>query len=192
MKDLIVRINKKLEEASQVNRLLNDYGEVIVRISGEIIKTLRRGRTVYLFGNGGSAADAQHLATELLGRFRLHNRRPLPAMALTTNTSVLTALANDYGYSAVFARQVMGLVKRGDIVIAISTSGNSPNVLEGVKAARRLGARTIGFTGRTGGKLKRFVDLCLCAPSEVTARIQECHITVGHIICELVEDEFSG
>ncbi len=192
MKKLIGKTNQRLIEVAHVSQLMANYGLVLTQIAEEMIKTLRRGRTVYLFGNGGSAADAQHIAAELVGRFQMNKRRPLPAVSLTTNTSLLTSIANDYGYVAVFARQVLGLVKKGDLVIAFSTSGNSASVLEGIKAARRIGVRTIGFTGQTGGKLKRLVNLCFCAPSKITARIQECHITAGHIICELIEDEFSS
>jgi D-sedoheptulose 7-phosphate isomerase len=186
MSNLLTQIQTRLAEAQRVNFFLKDSGPVIMRITEQTIKALKQNKTVYLFGNGGSAADAQHLATELACRM-LINRPALPAIALTTNTSLLTAIANDYSSDEIFARQVMGLVKKGDIVIALSTSGNSANILSGVKAARKCGAYIIGFTGETGGRLKNMVDICFCAPSNVTARIQECHITAGHIICELVE-----
>ncbi|MFZ5435620.1 MAG: D-sedoheptulose 7-phosphate isomerase [Bacillota bacterium] len=144
-----------------------------------------RGK-VLLCGNGGSAADAQHIAGELVGRF-LRERRPLPALALNTNTSTLTALGNDYGFEEVFARQVAALGRPGDVLIAISTSGKSPNVVRAASAARKKGLKVIGLTGAGGGELKELCDLCLCIPSESTPRIQEMHILIGHIICELVE-----
>lgn len=163
--------------------------DLIERMAQTILDAYRRGKKVVIFGNGGSAADAQHIAAELVGRY-MRNRLPLPALALTTDTSLLTALGNDYGFNKVFSRQVEACVQRGDIVIAISTSGNSTNVLEGIAAAKKLGATLIGFTGVNGGKIKKEVDLCLCVPSRSTPRIQEVHITVGHILCGLVEDEF--
>lgn len=144
------------------------------------------GRTVYLLGNGGSAADCQHLAAELVGRFEADGR-PLAAIALTTDTSVLTALANDFGFERVFERQVEALVRAGDVVVALSTSGSSPNVVSAVRAARRLGARTIALTGRDGGAVGDEAELVLRVPSTRTARIQEAHIVVGHALCELVE-----
>lgn len=159
----------------------------IEKVSKLIVEALKNGRKIILFGNGGSAADAQHIACELVGRFKLE-RRALPAIALTTNTSVLTAIANDYGYDQVFSRQVEGIVERGDIVIGISTSGKSPNVIEGIKVAKERMAFTVGFTGREGGRLEEAVDICIKVPSNDTPRIQESHITIGHIICQLVEE----
>ncbi len=153
-----------------------------------VIECYREGKKVILFGNGGSAADAQHIATELVCRFQ-KERKSLPTIALTTDTSALTAIGNDYGFDRIFSRQVESITEKGDVVIGISTSGNSVNVIEGVKEAKKLGAYTIGFLGATGGKLKNIVDLALCIPSEKTARIQETHITVGHIVCEIVEEE---
>lgn len=149
-------------------------------------ETLRGGHKLLLFGNGGSAADAQHIACEFVGRFE-QERRAWPAIALTTDTSALTALGNDYGIDALFARQVEALGQAGDLVLAFSTSGNSPNVLEGVKAARANGLRVIGLTGQSGGKLAALCDLALCVPSDRTARIQEAHITICHALCEVVE-----
>ena len=143
-----------------------------------------------LFGNGGSAADAQHIACELGGKFYL-DRAPLPVIALTTNTSSLTAIGNDYSYEEIFARQVRGLAKQGDIVVGISTSGNSPNVLRGIEEAKQLGAITVAFTGQ-GGRLKELAEYVLSVPSSDTPRIQEAHITAGHIICYLVEDTLFG
>lgn len=147
---------------------------------------LRAGGTLFLFGNGGSAADAQHWAAEAVGRYR-RDRRALRAVALTTDTSVLTSVGNDYGYDRIFERQVEAHVRPGDVVVAISTSGRSPNVLRGVAAARRLGACVIGLTGRSGGKLAAKVDVCLRAPTDETDRIQECHGVLGHIFCDVLE-----
>jgi D-sedoheptulose 7-phosphate isomerase len=158
----------------------------IVAVAATLIDALRAGHKVILFGNGGSAADAQHIAAELVGRYKLL-RPALPAMALTTDTSALTAIGNDYGYAAVFARQVEAHARPGDVVIAISTSGNSPSVLEGVAVARRQGAVTIGLTGGSGGNLCAAVDQCLVVPSDQTPHIQQAHITIGHMICDLVE-----
>jgi len=161
-----------------------------VAMADLLVDAFRKGNKVLLFGNGGSAADAQHIACELAGKFYL-DRAPLPAIALTTNTSSLTAIANDYSYEEVFVRQVKGLVKQGDVVIGISTSGNSPNVLRGIEEAKRLGATTIALIGR-GGRLKKSADYVLSVPSDDTPRIQEAHITAGHIICYLVEQALFG
>jgi len=163
----------------------------IERMVDFIITAYKAGGKVVLFGNGGSAADAQHIAGELVGKFKL-NRQALPAIALTTNTSILTAVANDYGYETVFSRQVEALVNEKDVVIGISTSGNSLNVVETIKTAKMKGAKTIGLTGGNDGKLVEVADLVLMVPSDSTPRIQEAHITIGHIVCELVERELSG
>ncbi len=173
------------------NELLTIHVEVIAQIAKVIIDAYRHGNKVLWFGNGGSAADAQHLACELVSRFYLE-RKALASVALTTNTSELTAIANDYDFDRVFARQVEALVNSGDVVIGITTSGNSPNVIEGINEAKRLGAITVGFTGATGGKLKGNVDYLLDVPSEETPHIQEAHIMVGHIICCIVENELFG
>ena len=151
-----------------------------------VVNALQNGGRVFLAGNGGSAADAQHLAAELVGRFR-RERPGLPVIALTTNTSVLTAVANDYGYETVFSRQVAALAGAGDLVILLSTSGNSPNIISAAEEARRRGISVIGLTGRTGGALGGFADIMITIPSDDTPRIQGMHITVGHIICDLVE-----
>ena len=155
-----------------------------------IVTAYRTGGKVVLFGNGGSAADAQHIACELVGRFVL-KRQAFPAIALTTNTSTLTAVANDYGYNAVFSRQVEALVNERDVVIGISTSGDSPNVVAAIEMAKTKGATTIGLIGGDGGKLAEVADLVLIVPSDSAPRIQEVHITIGHIICELVEKELT-
>jgi len=156
-----------------------------------IIEAYRNKKKLILFGNGGSAADAQHIAGELVNKFKLE-RGALPAIALTTDTSILTSIANDYDYSRVFARQVEALVEEGDVVIGISTSGSSLSVIKGIKAARERGAKTIGFTGKDGGELAKIVDLVLKVPSDDTPRIQEAHITILHIICCLIEKELFG
>ena len=171
--------------------LVTTHVEVIAQIAKVIINAYRHGRKVVWFGNGGSAADAQHLACELVSRFYLE-RKALVSIALTTNTSILTAIANDYDFDRIFARQVEALVNSGDVVIGITTSGNSPNVIEGIIEAKRRGAITVGFTGATGGKLKGNVDFLMEVPSEETPHIQEAHIMVGHIICYLVEKELFG
>jgi D-sedoheptulose 7-phosphate isomerase len=171
---------------------LEENAAVLERAIELVATALASGRKVLLFGNGGSAADAQHIAAELVGRF-LRERRPLPAIALTTDTSALTSIANDYGYDDVFARQVRALGASGDVALAISTSGRSPNVLRAVEACRELGMTTIGLTGGDGGPLAGAVDLALrVSASQISARIQETHILVGHVICELVDRRLFG
>jgi len=155
------------------------------------LSALSHGHRVYLFGNGGSAADAQHIAAELQGRLR-RARPSLPALALTTNSSVLTAVGNDYSFADIFARQVEGLVQRGDVVVGITTSGASPNVLRGLRAARRAGARTVALTGARTEKISRLAHILLAVPSRDTQRIQEVHITLAHIYCDLVERHLFG
>lgn len=160
----------------------------IIEEMGQLIKTaIHNGHKVLFCGNGGSAADAQHLAAEFIGRFQ-KERPSLPAIALTTDSSILTAVANDYGYNAVFERQVAGLGRPGDVLVGISTSGNSQNVVAAITLAKEKGMATIGMTGRGGGKMAEICDVALAVPSEVTARTQEMHILVGHILCEMVEE----
>jgi D-sedoheptulose 7-phosphate isomerase len=180
-----------LDESIAVKEGIKKFSSLIARISSEIIKAYRKKKKVVLFGNGGSAADAQHIAAELVGKF-YKERDSLPALAFHTNTSIVTATANDFGYDHVFERQVSSLVNEGDIVIGISTSGNSPNVIKGLIKARERKAFTIGFTGAKKNKIEELVDLCLKIPSDDTPRVQEAHITVGHIICYLVEQELFG
>ena len=185
-------IAKKLEESARIKKAIaKSKLSEIERMVEFIISAYKTGGKVVLFGNGGSAADAQHIACELVGRFELE-RQAFPAIALTTNTSTLTAVANDYGYDAVFSRQIEALVNEKDVVVGISTSGNSPNVVEAMKMAKIKGAKTIGLTGGDGGKLAEVADLVLIVPSNTTSRIQEAHITIGHIICELVEKELAN
>ena len=163
-------------------------GEAIAQAAERVIETFRSGGRLWAFGNGGSASDAQHLCAELAGRY-VRERPALAAVALTANTSDLTAIGNDYGFEHVFARLVEAHATEGDLVVAISTSGNSPNVLAGVEAARDRGVATIGLLGRGGGKVAPRVDVPIVVPSDVTARIQEVHITVAHVLCELVDAE---
>jgi len=185
-------IAKRLEESAQTKKAIaRNQISTIESIVQFIITAYKAGGKVVLFGNGGSAADAQHIASELVGRFMI-NRRAFPAIALTTNASTLTAVANDCGYETVFSRQVEALVNEKDVVIGISTSGNSSNMIEAMKMAKMKKAKTIGLTGGNGGKLAEVVDLALIVPSDSTPRIQEAHITIGHIVCELVEREMSG
>ena len=160
----------------------------IARTAEIIGQGMRQGRKILLFGNGGSAADAQHLAAEMIGRFG-PNRSALPAIALSTDTSVLTAVANDYGFARVFARQIEALGQQGDTAIGISTSGNSPNVLEALDVARSRSLFTVGFTGETGGQMNDRAEILFRVPSHDTPRIQETHIMLGHIICELIDRE---
>lgn len=167
-------------------RLIETHPEVIIEAARAVADCLREGGKLLVFGNGGSAADAQHIAAEFVGRFE-RERRALPAIALTTDTSALTAIGNDYGFEQVFARQVRALGRAGDVAIAISTSGRSPNVLAAVEAARECGMRVVGLTGRDGGPLAAASDIAINIPSDNTARIQECHLMVEHIICETVE-----
>jgi len=156
-----------------------------------IVKTLKAGGTVYLCGNGGSAADAQHIAGEMIGRF-MRERRAMAAVALTTDTSVITSVGNDYGYSSVFVRQVDGLVRQGDVLWALSTSGGSPNVVEAAELAKKKGAHVLAFTGRKGSRLEEMADVCFCAADDASCRCQEIHQVAYHIICDLVEAEMSG
>jgi D-sedoheptulose 7-phosphate isomerase len=165
--------------------------ETIAAIAEAITTALRQSGTVYLCGNGGSAADAQHIAGELVGRFT-RERKALAAVALSTDTSILTCIANDYSYEQVFARQVEALVRKGDILWAFSTSGTSANIIAAVGVAREKGARIIAFTGRNGSKLEQISDICFCADAESTARSQEIHQLAYHIICDLVERAFAN
>jgi D-sedoheptulose 7-phosphate isomerase len=161
---------------------------VLVEVAQTFVQALRAGRKILFFGNGGSAAEAQHVAGELIGRFAQESN-PWPAIALTTDTSVLTAIGNDWGYAEIFARQVRGLARPGDVVVGISTSGNSPNVLRGLEAGRECGATTVGFTGAAPNKVMQLSDICFAAPSTTTSRIQELSLLAWHGVCELVEQE---
>lgn len=182
-------VESRIKESITVKKAFLKHAELVAKAAKIIINSYKNGGKLVIFGNGGSAADAQHIAAEFIGRFA-KERKSLPAIALSTDTSILTSIGNDYGFEYVFARQIEGLLKKGDIAIGISTSGNSPNVINGLKKAKEIGAKTIALTGGNGGKLKESSDICIIVPSFVTARIQECHITIGHIICELVEVNF--
>jgi D-sedoheptulose 7-phosphate isomerase len=175
-----------LQEHLELMSQLGSLDEVIETSIQELVRCLREGGKVLLCGNGGSAADCQHIAAELTGRF-IQERRPLAAIALSTDTSALTCIGNDYSFAEVFARQVRALGRAGDCLIAISTSGNSANVLKAVADAKELGIRTIGLAGRDGGALRHETDVCIVVPSAVTARIQEAHILIGHTMCGGVE-----
>jgi len=190
MKQLILDL---LEESLQVKRRFVE-GNIDLLVEGAKLMAdcISSGHKILIFGNGGSAADAQHLAAEFTNRMLL-DRPPLPAIALTTDTSALTSIANDYGYNDVFAKQVMALGQRGDVAVAISTSGNSPNVLSALRVCRDKGIHTVGLTGRDGGQIAREVDYALNVDATTkTPRIQETHIVAGHVICELVEDKLFG
>jgi D-sedoheptulose 7-phosphate isomerase len=163
----------------------------IVRVARTMADVLGKGGKVFFFGNGGSAADAQHLAAELVGRFALE-RRALPGLALSVNSSAVTAIGNDYGYEQVFSRQIEGLARAGDMAIGITTSGNSPNVIRAMQSGSTIGLRTVGMTGARGGQLRGVVEECLCVPSDLTPRIQEGHILIGHMLCEYAERAVFG
>jgi D-sedoheptulose 7-phosphate isomerase len=191
-KELQARIATEIQESIDVKTGL--YGKMVEQIgqaASTLVLSLKAGGKLILFGNGGSSADAQHIAAELVGRYRAE-RRSLPAIALATNVAVLTSVGNDYGFDEIFSRQISAFAGRGDVALAISTSGNSPNVLRGLEVARQLGLATIGLAGRTGGKMRDLVELCLCVPSDSTPRIQEAHILIGHILCGIVEESFLG
>ena len=179
------------ESASVKQQFVRAHADRIEQVVKLIATAFRQGRKVLLFGNGGSATDAAHIAAEFVGRYH-RDRAPLPAIALATDIAAITCIANDYGYDELFARQIRAHGQKGDVAIAISTSGNSPNVLKGVEAARAIGLTTIAWTGGSGGKLAGMVDHPFIVPSKVTARIQESHITLGHVLCELIEDQLLG
>jgi D-sedoheptulose 7-phosphate isomerase len=189
MKDFVLKAFS--DSATVKQQFARDHADRIAQVAALIVTAFREGRKVLLFGNGGSATDAAHIAAEFVGRYK-RERKPLPAIALATDIAAITCIANDYGFDELFARQVLAHGQKGDIAIAISTSGNSPNVLKGVAAARECGMITIAWTGGTGGKLAGLVDHPFVVPSTVTARIQESHITLGHVLCELVEETLLG
>ena len=163
--------------------------DAIISVVEEAVRVLKNGGKLIFFGNGGSAADSQHIAAEFIGRFK-KERRSLAAIALTTDTSILTALGNDYGQNIIFARQLQGLGRKGDLAFGITTSGNSKNVIEGIKQAKSMGIKTAALTGNHGGEALKWADFNIIVPSKNTARIQESHICIAHTICELVEEQF--
>ena len=183
-KKLITQTIQSHKEA--VDKLQIGGAEVITAAAEAIINTIKKNGTIYICGNGGSAADAQHIAGEFVGRFQ-QERKPLPAVALTTDTSIITSLSNDYGYANVFAKQVEALVGSGDLLWAISTSGSSENIINAVRVAKQKGAAVLAFTGKADSELERMTDICFCASNDSTARSQEVHLLVYHIICDLVE-----
>ena len=192
MKNLSIKLeihNKILDSSESIKKSIENIPEII-RIIESITKSLKKGNKIILFGNGGSAADAQHIAAELVGRFG-YDRKSLPAISLTTDTSVITSIGNDYSFEKIFSRQCESLVNKGDVVVGISTSGNSINVKNGLLVSKRKGAKTVGFLGHKGGHIKNIVDITLIVNSNSTPRIQEVHRTTAHIICEMVEKNIS-
>lgn len=189
--DFTSLLRTHLNEHTRVVAALDECSDDIAKIAEAWLLCLRQGGKILFFGNGGSAADAQHLAAELVVRYRV-NRRALAGLALSTDTSILTAHSNDFGFDTVYARQVEALARPGDVVIGISTSGTSRNVVEGLKAGNAVGCVTIAFTGIGGGACADLASISLKVPSSVTAHIQECHLLVGHVLCEAVETAFSG
>lgn len=182
------QVLKAFEDSADVKRrFVHEYADRIVQVAHLIAQAFRQERKVLLFGNGGSSTDASHIAAEFVGRYH-RDRTPLPAVALGADMAAITCIANDYEYAEIFSRQVHAHGRKGDIAIAISTSGNSPNVINGAEAAHTCGLITIGWTGGTGGRLAGMVDHPFVVPSTNTARIQESHITLGHVLCELIED----
>ncbi|MBI4063146.1 MAG: SIS domain-containing protein [Elusimicrobia bacterium] len=190
-------MQERFQESSEVLNLLSfdsQTAKTLAKIAEEITTRLNKGRRVVIFGNGGSAADAQHFAAELVGGYTNHNRKALDAIALSTNTSNLTAIGNDYAFDEIFSRQIQAHCRQGDVAIGISTSGNSKNVLLALRQAKRMGVLTVGFTGHQGGLMKKdkAIDLLFQAPSRATPRIQEAHINAIHSICELIEITLFG
>ncbi len=189
MKQTIISV---FEDSAQVKvRFAKENADKIAEVVQLIAQAFREGKKVILFGNGGSAMDASHIAAEFVNRF-LMERPPLPAIALNTDTAVLTSISNDYDYSQVFSKQLTALGHEGDVVIGFSTSGNSPNVLKAIEVAKKNGMRTVVLTGGTGGKMANLADFTFVVPTKSTPRIQETHITLGHTICQLVDEELFG
>ncbi|RKX56081.1 MAG: phosphoheptose isomerase [Thermotoga sp.] len=189
MKDLKHIALNAFKESSKVKKhFIEHYVDDIVNASHEIVKRLKKGGHIFFMGNGGSAADAQHLVAELVGRF-YQDRAPIPAFSLSTNSSILTEIPNDFDFSMLFARQIEADVNNNDVVIGISTSGRSRNIINGINSAKEKGALTIGFTGGDGGEMDNLCDILFVVPSEDTPRIQETHITLGHTLCQLIESE---
>lgn len=183
-------INKELQAHKEtIEKTINTMTPNIQEASNLMVSTLKNGNKILLIGNGGSAADAQHIAAELTGRYK-SERKGLPAIALTTDTSALTAISNDYGYGRVFDRQVEALANKGDLLLGISTSGNSANIISAFHLAKEFGCQTLGMSGKGGGEMSSICDLNLVIPSDDTPRIQEMHILIGHILCQAVDDAF--
>ena len=184
---MTISVEKAIDAHVDLMKSIRRMASAIEALGRTLAESIQEGHKVLFVGNGGSAADAQHLAAEIVGRFE-KDRSGLAAIALTTDSSTLTSIANDYGFDSIFSRQVEALGQSGDILVAISTSGNSPNILKAVEAAKTKGLTTIGLLGKTGGELKELVDHPLVVPSDNTARIQEAHILIGHILCQLIEE----
>jgi len=184
-----VNIIEIVREHQKVIQDLENYLPIINTIAEKMIGAIRQQGTIFWMGNGGSAADAQHMAAELVGRF-LKERKALSSIALTTDTSILTSVGNDYGFDTIFSRQIEGLCKPQDVIIGLSTSGNSENVIRAIELGNKIGAYTIAMTGESGGKLKSMASCCLTVPSKVTARVQEGHTLIGHILCEIIDNAF--
>jgi D-sedoheptulose 7-phosphate isomerase len=184
MKDAIIQVFR--ESADVKVRFIRQNAEFLAQAVKMIVRAFKAGNKVLLFGNGGSAADAQHIAAEFVNRF-LIERPPLPAIALTTDTSILTSISNDYGYVDSFAKQVKALGREGDVAVGISTTGTAANVIKAIQVAKEMGLKTVGLSGRDGGEASRLVDIALVVDSQSTPRIQEVHITIGHVLCEMVD-----
>ena len=187
MKDTIK--NEFDSHLETIQNVINESSKTLEQISALAVQTLKNGNKILFFGNGGSAADAQHLAAELTGRYKTE-RRGLPGIALTTDTSALTAIGNDYGYDRVFDRQVEALGNKGDLLLGISTSGNSKNVINAFNVGKEIGCKCVGFSGRDGGAMNDVCDINLVVPSDNTPRIQEMHILFGHTLCQIIDDNF--
>lgn len=184
------QIEKEILESIEVKKKLILQKSSILKIAYECVKSIKNGNKIIIFGNGGSAADSQHIVAELIGMFsHKTKRKAYPAIAFTTNTSILTAIGNDISFDQIFARQIEGLCKKGDVVIGISTSGKSKNVIEAIKLAKLMNAKTVLLTGENKNPLSKIVDISLNVPSKNTQRIQECHILIGHIICMIIENK---
>lgn len=189
MENDLERIKNAIQENIGIKKKMQEQlSNKILELSDKIFEILKQNGTIFLFGNGGSAADAQHVAAEFVGRFA-QERKALPAEALTTNTSILTAVGNDYDFSEIFSRQIQARVSSNDLVVGISTSGKSANVLKALQAAKTLGASTVVFTGENDSEIKKLADICFNVPSNNTPRIQEAHILVWHIICDIIENK---
>lgn len=184
-----MQISSNIDVIIENFKELKKQSDIIEKIAKSWIEAIECGNKVIFCGNGGSAADSQHLAAELMGKYKL-DRNPLPALSLTCNVSSLTAIGNDYGHEYIFSRPLKGIGNKGDILVGISTSGNSQNIIEAFKTAKENSIKTIAFTGSTGGKMIKEADISLCVPSNITNNIQEMHIAVGHMICEIVENYF--
>jgi len=187
LKNMNIDIKQEIEKSIYVKKELLKQIDIIEKIADIIVHTYKANNKLLIAGNGGSAADAQHIAGELVSKFYF-DRPALGAIALTTDTSILTAIGNDYGYEKLFSRQIEAHGVKGDVFLGISTSGNSKNIIEGFKAAKEKGLITIGLTGKSGGEMKKICDYCICVPSNETPRIQESHILIGHILCAIVEE----